>query len=279
MAASIETRKRPLLVITGGTRGLGLACAYHMAKAGWDIVVSDISSRACRVYGEAGSVEEIISGLQRWGAAAVFYPADLTDESQATDLVARIEKDIGPIGGLVTLAGGDIRGSEDDASGGKAPNNTAFVAHEDFLSIFNRNFLTCVYACRAVGKRMRERGLGRIVTVASVSAGFGVAKETSYASAKAGVVHFTRCLATELRPYGVNVNCIAPGATDTGRFRATLKDRTPADLARLQGGGRLERLGQPQDVCKVIEFFLSPGADFVSGQVLRVDGGQFTGAI
>lgn len=279
MTATAQTKERRLLLVTGGTRGLGLACACHMANGGWNIALSDISSGACRVYGEAESVETIISALQGSGAAAAFYPADLTDETQARDLVARIEKDFGPIDGLVALAGGDIRGSENDASGGKAPNNTAFAAHDDFLSIFNRNFFTCVYTCRAVGERMRQRGRGKIVTIASISAGLGVAKETSYAVAKAGVAHFTRCLATELRPSGINVNCVAPGATNTGRFRATLKDRGPADLVRLQGTGRLDRLGQPEDVCKVIEFFLSPAADFVSGQILRVDGGQFTGPI
>lgn len=279
MTATVETKKRQLLLITGGTRGLGLACAYHMANAGWNIVLNDISSSACRVYGEAESVEKIVSALQGFGVAAAFYPADLTDETQARDMVSRIEQEIGAIDGLVALAGGDIPGNERDASGGKAPNNTAFAAHDDFLSIFNRNFFTCIYTCRAVAERMRERGRGKIVTIASISAGFGVAKETSYAVAKAGVVHFSRCLATELRPNGINVNCIAPGATNTGRFRATLKDRTPADLVRLQGTGRLERLGQPEDVCKVIEFFLSPASDFVSGQTLRVDAGQFTGAI
>ena len=279
MTTAGETKDRPLVLITGGTRGLGLACAYHLAKANWDVVVTDISSQACQVYGEAASVEEIVSGLQDLGATSAFYAADLTDEGQAQDLVSRIERDIGQVDALVTMAGGDIGGDAADASGGKAPNNTAFVAHDDFLSVFNRNFFTCVYACRAVGQQMRERGRGKIVTIASVSAGVGVAEETSYAVAKAGVVHFTRCLATELRPYGINVNCVAPGATDTGRFRATLKNRGATDLVRLRKTGRLERLGQPEDVCKIVEFFLSTSADFVSGQVLRVDGGQFTGAI
>ncbi len=270
---------RPTLLITGGTRGLGLACARHMAGAGWNIALTDISAKAASVYGEAESVEKILSGLAATPAKASFYPADLSDESQAKALALVVERDFGQIDGLVTMAGGDIRGTDDAAAGGKPPNNTAFVAHDDFQVIFNRNFLTCAFTCRAVAPAMQKRGRGKIVTVASVSAGFGVTRETSYAVAKAAVAHFTRCLAAELRPAGVNVNCIAPGATNTGRFRATLKDRTPEDLGRLSGTGRLERLAEPEDVCRTIEFFLSPASDFVSGQVLRVDGGQFTGPI
>ena len=270
---------RPLLLITGGTRGLGLASARHMAKAGWNIALTDLSREACKVYGEAESVESVCKELKNLGAQVMFKTADLTDENQALDLVQSIESEIGPIEGLVAAAGGDIRGVDPAAAGGKAPNNTAFAEHDDFMSIFNRNFQTCAFTCRAVAPKMAERGHGKIVTFASISAGFGVEKETAYAVAKASVTHFTRCLATELRPKGINVNCLAPGATSTGRFRATLKDRTPADLERLKGKSRLERIAEPEDVCKVIEFFLSPAADFVTGQILRVDGGQFCAPI
>lgn len=250
-----------------------------MARAGWNIALSDISNKAVRVYGEVESVEQILADLRSYSVKTNFYSADLTVESQARSMVEAVEKDFGRIDGLVTMAGGDISGTDDAAAGGKAPDNSAFVSHDDFMAIFNRNFFTCVFTCRAVAAGMRVRGQGKIVTVASVSAGFGVTRETSYAVAKAAVAHFTRCLAAELRPSGVNVNCIAPGATNTGRFRATLKDRMPEDLVRLQGKGRLDRLADLEDVCRVVEFFLSPASDFVSGQVLRVDGGQFTGPI
>ena len=272
-------RPHPLVLITGGTRGLGLACARHLAKIGWDIALTDLSEDACRVYSEIESVEKVCDELKALGAKVIFKTADLTFEDQAQKLVNTIESEVGPIDGLVALAGGDIRGNDPAASGGKAFDNTAFISHDDFLAIFNRNFQTCAFTCRAVAPKMVERGRGKIITMASISAGFGVPKETVYSVAKASVAHFTRCLAAELRPAGVNVNCLAPGPTSTGRFRATLKDRTPKDLESLTGTGRLERIAQPEDICKVIEFFLSPGSDFISGQVLRIDGGQFTSPI
>jgi len=271
--------KRPTLLVTGGTRGLGLACARHMARAGWNVALTDLSEEACRVYGEAESVEAILAGLKTDSVEARFYPADLTQEAQAQATVQAIERDVGAIDGLVALAGGDICGTDRAAAGGKAPANSAFVAPEHFRAIFDRNFLTCAFICRAAAPAMARRGRGKIVTIASVSAGVGMAQESTYAVAKAAVAHLTRCLATELRPAGINVNCLAPGATNTGRFRATLTDRAPADLERLKGTGRLERVAEPEDICRVIEFFLSPGSDFISGQVLRVDGGQFTSPI
>lgn len=270
---------RPTLLVTGGTRGLGLACARHMARAGWDIALSDLSDRACRVYGEAESVEQILEELEGMSARARFYPADLTREIQAQKMVRAVETDFGKMDGLVAMAGGDIRGTDPGASGGKPSCNTAFIPWKDLSAVFNRNFLTCLFACRAAAARMRARGEGRIVTVSTTLAGHGVETETAYAVSKSAVLHFTRCLATELRPFGVQVNCVAPGATGTGRFRSTLKGRRPEDLIRLKGKGRLERLAQPEDVCRVIEFFLSPASGFVSGQVLRVDGGQFTSPI
>src|SRR6185437_11137789 len=130
---------RPLALVTGGTRGLGLACSRFLASAGWDVAATDISERACSVYGEVESLDDLLTDLERRGARARFYPADLTQESQALALVEAVEHDLGPITGLVTLAGGDIRGHDDRAAGGKAPNNTAFVAWDDFTAIFERN--------------------------------------------------------------------------------------------------------------------------------------------
>jgi len=266
-------------LITGSTRGLGLSYAYYLADKGYNIIIHDLSDQACKVYGEAKSVDEILMKLNKKGSSSKFYECDLTDSNDVNDFVSRILKDYNDIDVLINNAGGDIKGDDKMAAGGKASFNNFFLAERDFSTIYNRNFLSTLNMCRTVGSLMKKRQKGKILNISSVSGGFGVEKESAYALAKASIIHLTRCLATELRPYGINVNCIAPGATRTGRFLSTIKERTNQDLERLDCSGPLERLGEPEDVCKVVEFFVSGQSDFVSGQILRVDGGQFTSPI
>jgi 3-oxoacyl-[acyl-carrier protein] reductase len=123
--------------------------------------------------------------------------------------------------------------------------------------------------CRAVAPRMMERRDGRIVNVASVAGLVATTVEPVYATAKAAIVHYTRCLAAQLRPYGINVNCISPGGTKSARF---LADRPHLTAEELAPKSRLERWGEPEDVAKVVEFLVTDLSDFISGQNIKVDG-------
>ena len=122
---------------------------------------------------------------------------------------------------------------------------------------------------------MQEQKFGKIVTVSSVNAAFGVEKETTYSVAKSSILQLTRSLAKELRKDGINVNCIMPGPTKTGRFLSTLKGRNPHDLAGIDSTAKLDRVALPEDISPVVEFLLSENSDFVSGEVIRIDGGLF----
>ena len=126
---------------------------------------------------------------------------------------------------------------------------------------------------------MVEQSFGKIVTVSSINAAFGVERETTYSVAKAAILQLTRSLATQFRSEGINVNCIMPGPVKTGRFLATLQDRGEHDLKNFEANGRLERVAEPHDIASVVEFLLSPAADFISGEVLKVDGGLFNHSI
>ena len=124
-----------------------------------------------------------------------------------------------------------------------------------------------------------NQGFGKVITVSSINAALGVEKETTYSVAKAAVLQLTRSLATEVRKNGINVNCIMPGPVRTERFKATLKGRNPHDLQHLETKTRLERIAEPEDVSPIVEFLLSPASDFISGEVIKIDGGLFNQSI
>ncbi len=267
------------VLITGGTRGLGLEYARYLAAKGYNIGLTDISDQACKVYGESNSVEEILAELHELGVHAWFEAADLTDLDQTANLVDKFCYNFDEIHGVITNAGGDVSGSDPHAAGGKAVNNTFFVSATESANIFARNYDTCLNTLRAVVPHMIEKGFGKVITVSSINAAIGVAKETTYSVAKAAVLQLTRSLATEVRKNGINVNCIMPGPVRTGRFMATLEGRNPHDLEFLEAEGRLERVASPSDVVPVVEFLLSPASDFISGEVIKVDGGLFNQSI
>ena len=264
------------ILITGASRGLGASYANYLADKGYNLILTDISHEACAVYNEISSVEVLVKQLEKKTKKVAFFAADLSTQDAADDLVERVSRDFGTIDAVIANAGGDIRGDDAKASGGKADANSFFVNYDDHESIFKRNYYTCLHTLRSVTPILVDQGYGKIITISSVNGGLGVPKETTYATAKAAIVHLTRCLAVELRDKGINVNCIMPGPITTGRFMATLESRNSHDLKDMQSSSGLTRIGKPEDICPVVEFLLSPGSDFISGQVIRVDGGLFS---
>jgi 3-oxoacyl-[acyl-carrier protein] reductase len=143
------------------------------------------------------------------------------------------------------------------------------IKAEDVRAVIDRNLLSTIFVCQRVARDMMQRRTGRIVTIGSVAAFKGRTNAAIYATAKAGALHFTRCLADQMRPYDITVNSVAPGDTRTERFLATRS----VDPARLQDSGTLDRIATVDEVARVVEFFAGPMGAFVSGQVIRVDGG------
>jgi 3-oxoacyl-[acyl-carrier protein] reductase len=253
-------------LVTGAGRGLGRAFAERLAAQGAAIGVHGMREQGPAEYGEGTTLSATAEEIGRaHDVRTCRVQGDLTDAGQVADVVSAVEAALGPIDILVHNAGGDIA-----AAGGKPdPNDAVMIAEADVRAVLERNLLSTILVCQQVARGMMARRRGRILTVSSIAAFRGRADGAIYATAKAGVVHYTRCLADQLRAYDVAVNSLAPGETRTGRFLAT----RAVDPERLAEAGTLERIGTVDEVARVVEFFAGPLGAFVSGQVLRVDGG------
>ena len=255
-----------IALVTGAGRGLGRAFAERLAALGCHIGVHGMREHGPSEYGGSETLTDVARAIgERYDVRTVKVLGDLTRTADIQRCLATVAAERGPIDILVHNAGGDIA-----AAGGKPdPNDAVHIKEEDVRAVIDRNLLSTILVCQHVARSMMQRRRGRIVTISSVAAFKGRTNGSIYATAKAGAVHFTRCLADQMRPYNVTVNAIAPGDTRTERFLAT---RT-VDPARLVEEGTLDRIATVDEVARVVEFFAGPQGAFVSGQVVRIDGG------
>jgi 3-oxoacyl-[acyl-carrier protein] reductase len=137
------------------------------------------------------------------------------------------------------------------------------------MAVMQRNFFGTMLVCRRVVPGMAAKKRGTVINFASLNAHMAVSPEVVYGCAKAAIVHYTRCLALEMRPLGVRVNAISPGPTKTARFMATRQ----TDPEMVKDGTSLERYANPAEIADAVAFLASDQASFISGQVLRIDGG------
>ena len=249
--------------------------AEHLGRLGADLVVHGTTQTSARAFGEGESLDQVARDVAaRTGRRALAVAADLTRPEAVQAAAARIRAEYGRIDILVNNAGGDIGpAGATGPGGGRPPNNDGvFIALEDLRAVIDRNLLSCIYVCREVAPEMIERRAGRIVTLGSVAGLSGRAEGVMYATAKAAVHEYTRCLAAQLRPYNVTVNCVAPGGTMTPRFVATGQAKSGV----VEHVGTLQGYGRPEDIAHAVAYFVTDAGRHVSGQVLRVDGGDQT---
>lgn len=236
-------------LVTGAGAGIGEAIALALARAGADIV--------CHHKGDAS--RETSERIQALGRRSVGLAADLSDRVAQDALVTRALREFGRIDILVNNAGIIRRAPATDYS------------DADWDLLLEVNLSAPFRLARRVGEHMLERRSGRIVNVASLLAFQGGVRVPAYAASKGGVAQFTKALANEWAPFGVNVNAIAPGyivTSNTAELRAD-PTRSRQILERIPAG----RWGEPEDIAGAAVFLCSDASRYVTGHVLVVDGG------
>ena len=239
------------VLITGASRGIGAACARRFARDGWKVAVHYYKSEA-----EALALAE---ELRAAGAEAVPVRGDLSDPAQAARAVEGAQAALGHLDALVCNAGVAL-----------PVQLLTDTTDDQWRRVMGTDLDGVFHTLRAAIPGMVSRKRGAIVTVSSMWGVTGGSCEAPYSAAKAGVIGLTKALAKELGPSGIRVNCVAPGAIETD-MTAFL---TPEDRAALADEAPLGRMGTPEEVADAIRFLAGEEARFITGQVLRVDGGM-----
>lgn len=236
---------KKIALITGGSRGIGKACALELAAAGYDVAINYI--------GNEEAANATVAELKALGSNAESFKFDVTNKEAVEAAVAQVVAKYGKIDVLVNNAGITKDGL------------FMRMSSENWEAVINTNLNSAFYVSSPVVKLMIKQRSGSIINMSSIVGVFGNAGQANYAAAKAGLIGFTKALAKEVASRNVRVNAIAPGFIETDMTKDLPLDGMAEHIP-------MKRLGQPADIAKAVRF-LADDAAYVTGQVLQVDGG------
>ncbi len=235
-------------IVTGASRGIGRAVARQLARDGFDVVAC-----FCNSENDAKSLLEEIGGFSR----AIAVRANVADEQDVQNLLNQTLKTFGKVDVLVNCAGvSDTRLLIDSTK-------------SDYDHVFDVNMRGTYNTCKIIGREMLSSQSGKIVNISSVWGIVGGSCESVYSASKGAIIAFTKALAKEFGPNGINVNCVAPGFVETDMTKNVAEDIRE----EIKENSALNRLGAPEDIAGVVSFLASEKSNFVTGQVITADGG------
>lgn len=241
-------------LVTGADRGIGRAIAAELAAAGCRVAVNYLDTPAL--------ANETVAELQAQGAEAFAVQGDVRSARSVTRMFAEVLERVGRLHVHVNNAGIQTWKPLLD------------VTEEEWDLVIETNLKGCFLCTQAAARHMKDGGGGVIVNLGSGCNKVAFPSLVAYTASKGGIEMFTKVAAVELGPYGIRVNCVAPGAVETERTR--LEDE---DYAGTWGSiTPLGRVGQPRDIARVVKFLATPDAEFVTGQTIWVDGGMYARA-
>jgi 3-oxoacyl-[acyl-carrier protein] reductase len=243
--------KNKVAVVTGGASGIGAAIALEMALCGARVAIIDCRSKV--------DADGILSRIEEVGGIAVFIKADVADFKEANAAMQSVVEFFTRIDILVNNAGINRDGV------------IWKMSEEQWDEVINVNLKGYFNFIRAVAPLFREQQSGKIVNITSINGLRGKFGQANYAAAKAGIIGLTKTVAKELGKYNVNVNAIAPGLIETEMMKNADEIVRTAALDEIV----LKRLGQPEDIANLAAFLCSDLARHITGEVIKVDGGQY----
>lgn len=238
-------------LVTGANSGIGKTIASRLAQAGYDVAIN--------YKLDESAAESLVQDLQRSGARAIAVYADVANSKDVDAMFDKVFAAFGQLNALVNNAGVQVFKPLLDTE------------ESEWDRVIATNLKGCFLCTRRAARHMKERRSGAIVNIGSGCNKVPFPNLSGYTASKGGIEMFTKSAALELGPFGIRVNCVAPGAIDTERTKAELPDFATS-WARLTP---LRRIGTPDDVAAAVQFLLSENASFISGQTLGVDGGLF----